>query len=122
MRPTEIAQTSDMTEAFHAIYTDSEMMHLWLATAPTLRAKLDRARTCYGTAVAPQGRFGLSEVPADVLALIEAFMHELETRVAPVRQTVRALRVQGLTWDEVWGRLDRAHGFGQGDSRLLGLR
>lgn len=119
--PLAIAQTSSWTEAFHAIYTDSEMMLAYLGEARTLRAKLDRSLTCARTAADPRGRFGLETVPADVVDVIAAFRAALELRIAPVRAEVVELRARGLAWDEVWGIVDRAHGFGPGDAVLLGV-
>ncbi len=123
MKPTEIAQTENPTEAFAAIYTDSEMMLAWLAAAPTLRDKLDRAFHCAEVARHPRGRFGLESTPEEVQDAIAAFIVEVWKQAEPVRAQIRELRERGLTWGEVYGWLDPALGFsyGRGDSKLLGV-
>lgn len=128
MTPQEIAQTSDLTEAFRAIFTDSEMMLAWLASAPNLRGKLLRARHAYYVAENPRNRHGLtkSDIPESVLAAILAFEAECSRAAEPVRVAIREARADGQAWDTTWGIVWAddtlyAMGFGPGDSTLLGV-
>lgn len=120
---TEAFRTYGATKAFHAIYTEPEMMAAWLISPITVRDRLHRAYHCRAVARNPRARFGLDTVPEEVKSVIAANILVLEAAVNPLRRQIAKLRNENrLSWDEVWSRVRGDHGFSHGDSELLGFR
>lgn len=116
--------TDNMSDALRAIYSDADLMLWWLARPATLRDKLARARQALATARAPQGKFGLDSVPADVITAITAFFVACKDVATPVLEHVAKARGAGLSWSEVWAFLPvefDSLGFGPGDATILGI-
>lgn len=109
------------TAAIRARYLSPSLTGAYLFDgAATLRERARRTNHVAYVAVAPQGRFGLVEVPAEVKVVIEAARVALEVEIAPIRARVIAMRADGFAWDEIWSEF-RGTGFGSGDSNLLGI-
>jgi hypothetical protein len=77
------------------------------------------------TARNPGFRFGLtnSDIPAEVIALLEAAVSESQAALKPFAVRMRKLVGQGYAMDEIWNILDDAgageHGLRYGHSTLL---
>ena len=97
-------QTDNLCDAMAAIYTDSELMLWWLARPAALRDKLARAQLALQTARAPRGRFGLDVVPADVLAVIEAFEAACRRDADAIATGLRAARARKSRSARFWQR------------------
>lgn len=119
-----ITGAQDHTAAFAAIYTNPDFMAAWLAAPDTLAARLRRIGHCMYVARDPQGRFGLTEVPAEVRAVISAAARTANADAEPYKRLAQALRATGHAWDEVYSKLARIGdaGFGPGDLAILGAQ